>query len=170
MATVGKPDLANYRTRFAQILPVIPITLPAGVTTAMVNVFKAPGIGQASYPFWVIGRPAITLPPQPEAARIERWRIEWTLFLARDDDDSTDKVEALADVIDRDVSDVMTYFGERWALVSSALTANQAGYIPGSLKRAVNPDSYYPVKTGVFIGSGYTFSIVHRIVYDPQYR
>jgi len=168
MTTVGKPNLIEYRTRLLQILPTIGITLPTGWSTTHVNVFTAPGMGQAAYPFWIIERPSII--SVVEAQRIRRWRISWLLFLARDDDNNTEKAEALADTIDDDVVDVMEYFESRSDLVSTTLTTNMAGYLPGSVALTVNGDGQYRVQTGWLFGSAYTLALTHRISYDTAYR
>jgi len=160
MADVGIPDLTNYRDRLGQICN----TIVAG------NVFDIPGAGQSAFPFWILEFPTI---PQmsKEAAFIWRWRVRWVFVLARGSSITNyDKAVDLAEQINSDIVTVTTYFQTRAAFVSSTLTTNQVGYLPGSIGLEVNGATEYPVKTGVVYGSTYALSLTHRISYDPIYR
>lgn len=157
MATVGQPDLAEYRTRLSQIMPAI-VDAP---------VFKAPGLG-TTVPFWVIGRPQIV--PSRESARIWRWRVSILFALFRGYEQSPQTIETLADLIDADTVATMVYFQQRNEYISTTLTANQSGYMSGTMSIVGNPDAGYPTKDGQLVGSAYTISFTHRVVYDMEYQ
>lgn len=149
----GSPNLAQYRTRLAGVLQTI----------VNCTAYKAPNIGSGFSPFWVISRPRVTV--ANENWQIKVWSIELDFFLAREKAEHI-QIEELADIIDADTVLVLNHFLDNQKLVTSTLTTDQPGFIPGTFTLTANSDAAFPTGNGTWLGSSYTLGFRHRVVYS----
>lgn len=157
MAVVsGNPNLAQYRTRLGGVLQSI----------ENCTAYLAPRVGSGFSPFWVISRPRVTISPENWQAKM--WFIELDFFLAREKEGHI-QIEELATNIDDDTVTVLNYFLDNQNLVTASLTTNQPGFIPGSLRITANSDAAFQTGNGVWLGSSYTLSFSHRVVYNRDF-
>lgn len=144
----GNPDFKLYRTQLEDTLRAIEDCA----------VYTAPNLGNVFSPFWVIGRPSFTV--NTETWSIKRWDISIEFFLAREKL-SNMQIEGLADVIDDDVVNVVNYFSDNQHLITK-----QDGFLDGTFRITANSDSSFNTASGTWLGSSFTLSFVHRVVYE----